>query len=573
MAQDGPRNGRVPFFSQMRTCSSLGRVALNIADLFEHAVDAAPGRPAVKAGERVLTYAELEAEANRLAHFLSSRGVTPGDHVALYARNGIEHVIALLAILKIRAVSINVNYRYVEGELDYLLDNADVVAVIHERCYAPLVARCAARRPGLHTFVALPDVTDPDCDADVSGFGGVLLADALAGQSPDRDFGPRSADDLHIIYTGGTTGFPKGVMWRQEDFWRVLAGGIDFYTGQRLSEYDQSEQARQDGRLVTFPLSPLMHGGAQTGLLMHLFAGHLTILEPKFDPARTWEITEREGVQLLFMTGDAMARPLIEEFERQAATGQPYQAGQLVAISSTAAILSPEVKGRWLKAFPNAFLTDSVGATETGFQGTGIQDSGSVSHDGALIKLGPDSVVVGDDGRVLDLAASVGQVGRLGRTGNVPLGYYKDPEKSAATFIVIDGVRYSVPGDQARVEADGRVTLLGRGSNCVNTGGEKVYPEEVEAAVKAHPAVYDCLVVGVPDEIYGQAVAAVVELRPGQSLELAELREFLRASLSGYKLPRAMTLVAQVPRNPAGKAQYPRARELALAPDQVRQEV
>jgi 3-oxocholest-4-en-26-oate---CoA ligase len=554
------------------------RVALNIADLFEHAVDAAPDRPAVKVGDRVLTYAELEACANRLAHFLSGQGVQPGEHVALYARNSIEHVVGLLATLKIRAVSINVNYRYVEGELDYLFDNADVVAVIHERCYAPLVARCAPRHEKLTTFVALPDAPMPDdpgpgSDADVSGFGGVLFDDAINGQSASRDFGARTADDLHVIYTGGTTGFPKGVMWRHEDFWRVLAGGIDFVTGQPLSEYDQSEQARQDGRLVTFPLSPLMHGGAQTSLLMHLFAGHLTILEPKFEPVRTWEIVEREGVQLLFMTGDAMARPLVEEFERKAATGTPYRAASLVAISSTAAIFSPEVKGRWLEAFPNAFLTDSIGATETGFQGTGLQDKSSISKDGALVALGPDSVVIGDDDKVLDLAANVGAVGRLGRTGNVPVGYYKDPAKSAATFLVIDGVRYSVPGDRARIETDNKVTLLGRGSNCVNTGGEKVYPEEVEAAVKAHPAVYDCLVVGIPDGKYGHAVAAVVELRDGHALDLEDLRTFLRSTLSGYKLPRAMTVVGKVPRNPAGKAQYPQARELALADAEARQTV
>jgi 3-oxocholest-4-en-26-oate---CoA ligase len=557
----------------MRTCSSVSRVALNIADLFEHAVDAAPDRPALKVGDRVLTYADLEADANRLAHFLSSQGVQPGEHVALYAKNSIEHVVGLLAILKIRAVSINVNYRYVESELDYLFDNADVVAVVHELGYAPLVARCAAKHAKLRTFVAVPDPAGEGGDADVSGFGGVLYADALAGQSAERDFGPRSADDVHIIYTGGTTGFPKGVMWRHEDFWRVLGGGIDFYTGKPLSEYDQSEQARQDGRTVGFPLSPLMHGGAQTSLLLHLFAGQLTILEPRFDPVRTWEIVERDGVQLLFMTGDAMARPLIEEFERKAATGHPYQAGSLVAISSTAAIFSPEVKGRWLAAFPNAFVTDSIGATETGFQGVGLQEKGNIRGDGALVALGPDSVVIGDDDRVLDLEANIGAVARLGRTGNVPLGYYKDPEKSAATFLVIDGVRYSVPGDRVRIEADRKVTLLGRGSNSVNTGGEKVFPEEVEAAIKAHPAVYDCLVVGVPDERYGQAVAAIVELRQGQSLDLADLRTFLRAGLSGYKLPRAMTLVEKVPRNPAGKAQYPLARELALADGQVRQTV
>jgi acyl-CoA synthetase (AMP-forming)/AMP-acid ligase II len=557
----------------MRTCSSVMPVALNIADLFEHAVDAAPHRPALKVSDRVLTYADLEAGANRLAHFLSSQGVQAGEHVALYAKNSIEHVVGLLAILKIRAVSINVNYRYVEGELDYLFDNADVVALVHERCYAPLVARCAPKHEKLHTFVALPDVADPGNDADVSAFGGVLYDDALEGQSAERDFSPRTADDLHIIYTGGTTGLPKGVMWRQEDFWRVLAGGIDFYTGALLSEYDQSEQAKQDGRLTTFPLSPLMHGGAQTGLLMHLFAGHLTLLEPKFDPVRTWEIVERDGVQLLFMTGDAMARPLVEEFERKAATGKPYAAPGLVAISSTAAIFSPEVKGRWMRAFPNAFITDSVGATETGFQGTGLQDKDNINHGGTLIALGPDSVVISDDNQILDLDTNIGTVGRLGRTRNVPVGYYKDAEKSAATFLVIDGVRYSVPGDRARIEAGHKVTLLGRGSNSVNTGGEKVYPEEVEAAIKAHPAVYDCLVVGIPDEKYGQAVAAVVELREGQSLELEALRTFLRASLSGYKLPRAMTLVGKIPRSPAGKAQYPRAKELALADGEVRQTV
>jgi acyl-CoA synthetase (AMP-forming)/AMP-acid ligase II len=325
--------------------------------------------------------------------------------------------------------------------------------------------------------------------------------------------------------------------------------------------------------MVTFPLSPLMHGGAQTGLLLHLFAGHLTILAPKFDAARTWQIIEREGVQLLFMTGDAMARPLIEEFERQAGTGRPYGAASLFVVSSTAAIFSPEVKRRWLAAFPNAVITDSIGATETGFQGLGLQDAGSISGDGALVALGPNSVVIDDANRVLDLTANIGAIGRLGRTGNVPVGYYKDPEKSAATFVVIDGARYSVPGDSARIEPDGKVTLLGRGSNCVNTGGEKVYPEEVEAAIKAHPAVYDCLVVGIPDEKYGQAVAAVVELRENRSLGLEELRTFLRASLSGYKLPRAMTLVGEIPRNAAGKPQYPRAKELALADGQARQAI
>lgn len=540
-------------------------MALNIADLFEHAVDAAPDKPAVKVGDRVVTYAELEADANRLAHYLAAQGVQPGDHVAIYAKNSVEHVVAVLATVKIRAVTINVNFRYVEGELNYLFENADVVALIHERSYAPLVAACAPNHPQLKTFVSFPDILDPTNDADLSSYGGVEYADAIADQSPERDFAERSADDLHIIYTGGTTGFPKGVMWRHEDFWRVLGGGIDFYTGEPLSEFDQSEQAKLDGRMTTFPLSPLMHGGAQAGLLMHLFAGHLTILEPKFDPQRTWEIINDDKVQLIFMTGDAMARPLIEEYERKKATGTPYDGSSLFAISSSAAIFSPPVKERWMSEFTNAVFTDSVGATETGFQGMGMQDKDAISSDGPVVGLGPSSVVLDDDNRPYDLATSVGKIGRLGRGGSVPVGYYKDPEKSAKTFLEVDGERYSVPGDFARIEEGNRVTLLGRGSNCVNTGGEKVYPEEVEMSIKRHPAVYDCLVVGIPDEKYGQSVAAVVQPREGASVELEELRTFLREHLSGYKLPRSLTVVPEIPRNATGKAQYPRAKEMILA--------
>jgi acyl-CoA synthetase (AMP-forming)/AMP-acid ligase II len=534
-------------------------VALNIADLFEHAVDAAAEKPAVKLGERVVTYAELERDANRLAHFFRSRGLGAGDHVGLYAKNSAEHVVALLAILKIRAVAINVNYRYVAGELDYIFDNADLKGLVLDRVYSGLVADVAPKHEKLSTFVVLHDPIDPDDASDYSAFGGVLIDDAIADQSEERDFGERSPDDIHIIYTGGTTGFPKGVMWRHEDFWRVLGGGIDFMTGEPLGEFDQSEQAKQDGRMTTFPLSPLMHGGAQASLLMHLFAGHLTILEPKFDPVRTWEIVDREQAQMMFMTGDAMARPLIEAYEAGDFSGQ-----SLFAIASSAAIFSKAVKERWMKAFPNAIFTDSVGSTETGFQGTGLQDASALSTDGPVVSIGPSTVVLDDDNRVLDPATDVGKVGRTARAGNVPVGYYKDPEKSARTFIEIDGTRYSVPGDLARIEEGNRITLLGRGSNCVNTGGEKVFPEEVEMAIKAHPAVYDVLVVGLPDEKYGQTVAAVVQPREGATVELDELRTFLRSHLSGYKLPRVMTLVDQVPRNATGKAQYPRAKELAL---------
>jgi acyl-CoA synthetase (AMP-forming)/AMP-acid ligase II len=533
-------------------------VALNIADLFEHAVDAAPDKPAVQVGKRTISYAELESESNKLAHFLGSRGIGAGDHVGLYAKNSIEHVIALLAILKVRAVAINVNYRYVAGELDYIFDNADLKGLVLDRVYSDLVGEVAPRHDKLQTFVVLPDPIDTDDTSDVSPFGGVLLADAIADQSDVRDFGERSPDDIHIIYTGGTTGYPKGVMWRHEDFWRVLGGGIDFMTGEPLDEFDQSKKATEDG-LVTFPLSPLMHGGAQASLLMHLFAGQLTILEPKFDPVRTWEIVDENQVQMMFMTGDAMARPLIEAYEHGSFSGQ-----SLFAIASSAAIFSKAVKERWMACFPNAVFTDSIGSSETGFQGTGLQDASALSTDGPVVSIGANTAIISDEGRVLDPVEDVGAVGRTARAGNVPLGYYKDPEKSARTFYEIDGVRYSVPGDYARIEEGNRITLLGRGSNCVNTGGEKVYPEEVEMAIKGHPAVYDVLVVGLPDEKYGQTVAAVVQPREGQKVELEELRTFLRSDLSGYKLPRVLTLVDEIPRNATGKAQYPAAKEMAL---------
>ena len=535
-------------------------MALNIADLFEHAVDAVPERHVIQVGERKVTYAELEAEANKLAHFLSSRGVGPGEHVGIYAKNSVEHVVALLAVFKIRAVVINVNYRYVEGELNYLFDNSDMVALLHERPYAPLVAATVPNHEKLHTVVAMPDPTDPGSTAAIDAYGAITWEAALEGQSPEREFAERSNDDLYIVYTGGTTGFPKGVMWRHEDFWRVLGGGIDFMTGARLEEYDQSKNAATNDPMVTFPLSPLMHGGAQAAMLMHLFGGHLTILAPKFDPDEVWRTIDANGVQLIFMTGDAMARPLIETY------GQgEYDGSSLVAVASSAAIFSRPVKERWMAAFPNAFFTDSVGSSETGFQGTGLQDAENIKGEGCVVSLGAESVVLDEDNRVLDLATSVGVVGRLARAGSVPLGYYKDEEKSARTFIEIDGTRYSVPGDFARIEADNKVTLLGRGSNCINTGGEKVYPEEVEMALKAHPDVYDALVVGISDENYGQAVSAVIQPRGEHQPGLEELRAFLRAQLSGYKLPRSVTFVEEIPRSATGKANYPRAKELALA--------
>jgi acyl-CoA synthetase (AMP-forming)/AMP-acid ligase II len=348
-------------------------------------------------------------------------------------------------------------------------------------------------------------------------------------------------------------------MWRHEDVWRTLGGGIDFMTGERYDEWSQSKKALEGPGLIGFPLSPIMHGGAQWGMLQRLFGGETTILVPHFDAKEIWEIVDREGVNMMFMTGDAMARPLIEEYEKGGHDGKT-----LVAVASSAAIFSRPVKERWMAAFPNTFFTDSVGSSETGFTGTGLLDKANIQGEGAMVALGPEAVVLDEDNHVIDPATNVGFVGKLARANHVPVGYYKDPEKSAQTFLEIDGKRYSVPGDFVRIEDDNKITLLGRGSNCINTGGEKVYPEEVEMAIKSHPAVFDSLVVGVPDERWGQRVTAVIQFREGQSCTLDELNEHLRTQISGYKVPRSLVVVPEIPRHVTGKANYPRAKELAL---------
>ncbi len=532
-------------------------MALNIADLFEHAVDAVPDRVALIVDDEQVTYAELDAQANRLAHFLAARGIGRGDHVGILSVNTIEYVVAMLGLFKIRAVPINVNYRYVESELDYIAGEADLVAMVLQRSFLPVMTTVAARHPALRTLVVTEDGSGAAAAA-----GGPAVArwdEALAAGSPDRDFGERSADDLYILFTGGTTGYPKGVVWRHEDVWRVLGGGINFTTGEAAEEYTQSRAARESEPMMTFPLPPLMHGATQWSTFMHLFAGQTTILIGKFDPHRVWQIVDKHKVALLFMSGDAMARPLIEAYGEG-----PYEGTSLMVVSSSAALFSLPVKQRWMATFPNAFFTDSLGSSETGFSGTSVLNGENLSAEGPVVSIGPETVVFDDDLNILDPDTNVGAIGRSGRGGHVPLGYYGDEEKSKATFIERDGKRYAIPGDYVRIESGRRLTLLGRGSNCINTGGEKVYPEEVEVALKSHPGVYDALVVAIPDDRYGQLVSAVVQPREGAGLTLESVQAHLRPLLSGYKLPRVLAVVEEIPRHVTGKANYPRAKEIAM---------
>jgi 3-oxocholest-4-en-26-oate---CoA ligase len=521
-------------------------MALNIADIFEHAADAFPDRIAVACRDRQVTYHELEERTNRLAHHLAGIGVGPGDHVGLYARNSIEAAETLVASCKLRAAAVNINYRYVENELRYMFADSDPVALVYDRQFAPRVAAVAPSAPGLRGTV----VIDDDGHADSTGGigAGTAYAAALAAASPERDFPPRSNDDVYLIYTGGTTGYPKGVMWRNEDIWRTLGGGIDFVTGVPLGdEWEQSRRGLETTGMTKICAAPLIHGNAQVATLAGLFAGDTIVLLPHFDAHEIWRAVERHKVNLLVIIGDAMARPLIEAYREG-----DYDASSLVAISSSAALFSPVVKDACAAALPNVLITEAIGSSETGFAGLSFVSAGAQQRGGPTVTPGPGTIVLDDEGGL----AGPGQVGRLARGGHVPIGYYKDPVKTAAMFAEVDGKRYAVPGDLARVEADGTVTLLGRGNTCVNTGGEKVFPEEVEGALKSHPDVFDALVIGVPDERLGQRVAALVQPRDGRPVDLAALEVHLRGQIAGYKVPRSIWLVGSIGRTAAGKADY-----------------
>ena len=538
-------------------------MAFNLADLVEHTVDLVPERTALICGRRQITYGELDARANRLAHHLAANGVGERQHVAIYAYNSIEFVETMLACYKLRAVPINVNYRYVEEELIYLYDNADIVATVFQAQFCPRIAAVRDKLPLLKHLVVVDDGTGTTCDID----GVVRYEDALEAASPDRDFGARDDGDLYILYTGGTTGFPKGVIWRHEDVFRTLGGGIDFMTGERVED---EEKLARDGAAAppttALVLAPLMHGAAQWGTLGGMFRGSTIVLLERFDPHAVWSALEEYKIPTIAITGDAMARPLIEALIEGRAGGAPtneYDTSSLMAISSTAAVFSPVVKDQLFELLPNLFISEAVGSSESGFNGMRLLEKGATTNDSGLINVnrGPDTIVIDDDNRPVE----PGEIGRMARGGNVPLGYYKDPVKTAATFVEVNGKRYSVPGDFARLELDGTMTLLGRGSQCINSGGEKIYPEEVESVLKAHPNVFDALVMGVEDERWGQKVTAVVQPRPGKTVSLGDLDEHCRTRIAGYKVPKALHLVEEIPRQPSGKPDYPRAKKMVEA--------
>jgi 3-oxocholest-4-en-26-oate---CoA ligase len=533
-------------------------VEWNLADLFERAADTVPEREALVAGDARLRYAELDRQASRFAHHLAARGIGPGEHVGIYAWNCVEWIVAMLGIFKIRAVPINVNYRYVEEELAYLFDNADLVAVVHAREFAPRIAAIRGGLPRLRHFVAIEDGSR----ADLAALGSLPWEEALASGSPDRDFAPRSGDDLYVLYTGGTTGMPKGVMWRQHDVIFALGGGIDHATGVPAEKPGElAAKSQKAPPLCALAIPPLMHGACQWATIGSLLVGNKAVLycAHSFDADLAWRLVERERANVVQITGDAMARPLVEALE-----GGGYDVSSLVVVASSAAIFSPVVKKRLKDRLPNLVVVDSFGSSEGGFNGTSLYRPGDeATSDPGVVRVAPgrDTTVISEDGRILEPGS--GEVGKLARGGNIPLGYYKDPAKTAEVFVEVGGRRWSIPGDFATIEADGSIRLLGRGSVCINSGGEKIFPEEVEAAVKTDPDVFDAVVVGVPDERWGQRVAVVVEPRPGRTPSLASIDRHCRRHVAGYKVPRDLVLVERIVRSPSGKPDYPWAQKLA----------
>jgi acyl-CoA synthetase (AMP-forming)/AMP-acid ligase II len=534
-------------------------VALNIADLAEHAIDAVPDRVALIGGDEQLTYAQLEDRANRLAHYLIDQGVKKDDKVGLYCRNRIEIVIAMLGIVKAGAILVNVNFRYVEGELKYLFENSDMVALVHERRYADRVANVLPETPNVKTILVVEDGTE-DPAADFRKYHGVEFYSALEKGSPERDFGERSGDDIYLLYTGGTTGFPKGVMWRHEDIYRVLLGGTDFATGEFVKdEYDLAKAAAANPPMIRYPIPPMIHGATQSATWMSLFSGQTTVLAPEFNADEVWRAIHGHKVNLLFFTGDAMARPLLDALQAAHDKGEDYDLSSLFLLASTAALFSTSIKEKLLELLPNRVITDSIGSSETGFGGTSIVAKGERHMGGPRVAIDHRTVVLDEDGN--EVKPGSGVRGVIAKKGNIPVGYYKDEKKTAETFRTYNGVRYAIPGDYAEVEADGTVTMLGRGSVSINSGGEKIYPEEVEAALKGHPDVFDALVVGVPDPRFGQHVAAVLQAREGARPTLAALDAFVRREIAGYKVPRSLWFVDEVKRSPAGKPDYRWAKD------------
>jgi fatty-acyl-CoA synthase len=529
--------------------------AWNYGDILDAVAEITPSeRPALIHGRRVISVGDFHRRSNNLARNLIRGGARPGDKIAFYLRNCPEYSEAIAAAFKGRLTHVNVNYRYVDHELTYLLDNSDAAVVIYGAEFAGHVAAIRASLPGVTQWVEV-------ADGFPAGAGGIAYEDLVShGDGAPLEI-PRSPDDLLFLYTGGTTGMPKGVMWRHDDLWRVTGAGGNPRLGEPPSEDLAVYVARvqREAPPVNLPLPPIMHG---TGLLAAVAAmvrggTCVTLAGRSFDAEEALAVIERNRVTALTIVGDAFARPMVECLD---ANPGRWDISSLQVVSSSGVMWTRAVKEGLLRHNGNLALADGFSSSEAIGLGSSVMTRDE-TIEVASFTLGPNCRVFAEDFRPVQPGS--GEAGMVAVRGNLPVGYYKDEAKTAKTFPVIDGVRYSIPGDWVRVEADGSLTLLGRGSNCINTAGEKVYPEEVEEALKHHESVADALVVGLPDDRWGQAITAVVKLQPGRVLEEPALKQFLRDRLAGYKVPKHILARDDLERAPNGKANYALIRQYA----------
>ncbi len=530
----------------------------NYGDVLDAVAKAVPPEaPLFIHGDRRISWGEGYARMNNLARGLAARGAVAGDKVAFYLRNGPEYMEAVGATLLGRTVHVNVNYRYTPGEVAYILENSDAQVLIYGREFRNAVLEIRDRLPGLKTWLEVGDT------ADLPAFAESYEHVATSGDGAALGL-KRSPDDMIFIYTGGTTGMPKGVMWRQGDLCTIWRGRVARGTGvelpAKISDFANLVGMMGGGTRV-LPACPLMHGTGFISALGGLIGGGcvITLEGVHFDAHELWSVAAREKVQLIAIVGDPFARPLLQALDE--APGR-YDLSAVTVISSSGAMWSAENKRGLLRHLPQASLSDSFASTEAMGMGLSVMTKDGETETAAFALL--DNAIVIDDTDT-PIAPGSGKSGLVALAGPLPMGYYKDPEKTARTFRTIGNRRYSIPGDHARVEADGTITLLGRGSHCINTAGEKVFPEEVEEVLKTHPSVADALVLGVPDPVWGQAVTGVVRLTDGVEFNEAVLRAHVRERLAAYKTPKRIVIADQPLRAPNGKADYKSARECAQA--------
>jgi fatty-acyl-CoA synthase len=528
----------------------------NFADVWELIADVRPGEPATVHGERRSTWAEHDRRADGVARALLESGVRPQDKVAQYLYNCPEYLESVFASMKAGLVPVNTNYRYGDEELVYLWDNADAVAVVFHGAFTERIEAIRGRVPGVQLWLWVDDGSGP-CPAWAAPY------EDAAKQATERVVPAwgRSGDDLYMLYTGGTTGMPKGVMWRQDDLYVRFSQSV-MHDPEQPDLDAVRTRIESASPLVGLPACPLMHGtGAFTSFQTMFMGGTVATLESrKFDVVELLSTIEREKVNTIAIVGDAFARPMLAALDESPGR---WDLSSLLMIVSSGVMWSEPVKQGLLRHHPGMLLVDAFSSSEALGMGQSISSAGGAVKT-AKFSLGEHARVITDDGR--DVEPGSGEMGRVAVRGRCPVGYYKDPEKSARTFPVIDGERYSMPGDYATVEADGTLRLLGRGSVCINTGGEKVYPEEVEEVLKEHPAVRDAVVVGVPDERFGEIIVAWVEPADaaGGDVDEDDVIAHVKGRLAGYKAPRRVLTTATIGRSPAGKVDYARLRTEAV---------